>query len=114
MDEIEWFWDGFASEEYGTEDICKGLAGGPKACKKACSQRCPQGPLKSKFRCSMGKDGKSCFCPYRPKLKERFFFENPEGHSGKPSYWADFLANSTGGSISKGLIDFDDSTKNQR
>lgn len=114
MDQVEWFWDGFFSEEYGTEDVCKGLAGGKKACKQACSQRCPQGPVGSKFRCNLANKGKSCFCPYRPKLKEDFFFESPEGYSGSPSYWSDFMTNSTGGSISKNLIVFDESTRNRR
>ncbi|GMH44649.1 hypothetical protein BSKO_12601 [Bryopsis sp. KO-2023] len=115
MAEVDWFFDSFSSKEFGDpiKDVCAGLTS-KKACKKACDERCPQGPVGSEFRCSLSDEGTSCYCPYRPILKKEYFFESPEDFKGKESYWVDFLNTTNTGSISRSLINFDETSITER
>lgn len=107
MNEVEWVWDGFSAEEFGDKDICKGLQD-PAECGEACMDHCPQGPSGSSFRCQLSPDKKSCYCPWRPIMKPHLFYQNPKGYDSKiPSFWADFLVNTTGGAVARSLVALD-------
>lgn len=115
LDEVEWYWDGFSSEEFASEadrmkNVCLGLPAG-QTCEAMCREYCPQGPLGSPFRCHLSTDGEACYCPWRPKLRQDLFYENPEGFPGSiKSFWTDFLNNTPGGGLSRNLIDLDGET----
>lgn len=110
LSEVEWIQDGFAAEQFGEKDICKGLQT-PAECPDACANHCPQALTGSQFACQLSTDQRSCYCPWRPKMKPYLFYRNPMGfNSSIQSFWADFLANTTGGAVSKSLMAFDGST----
>eukprot|EP00803_Ostreobium_quekettii_P009440 evm.model.scf_60.23 EVM.evm.TU.scf_60.23 scf_60:170676-175982(-) len=108
--EVEWYWDGFHSEEYASVDDklknkCFDLGSG-QSCAKKCEEHCPQGPPGSPFRCRLSEDKQGCYCPWRPKLKPDLFYENPEGYSIE-SFWTDFLNSTSKGGVTQSLVDFD-------
>eukprot|EP00803_Ostreobium_quekettii_P006848 evm.model.scf_1978.3 EVM.evm.TU.scf_1978.3 scf_1978:8511-13958(-) len=115
LDEVDWYWDGFSSEEFASEadklkNVCLELPAG-QTCEARCRDYCPQGPLGSPFRCQLSADGQACYCPWRPKLRQDLFYENPEGFTGSiKSFWTDFLNNTSGGGVSRNLIDLDGET----
>ncbi|CAD7702840.1 unnamed protein product [Ostreobium quekettii] len=111
MDEVEWYWDGFYSEEFASvhdrvQNKCLNLIPG-LTCAQLCQVICPQGPPGSPYRCRLSEDEQACYCPWRPKVRSDIFYESPED-SPIESFWTDFFNKSLGGAVSQTFVDFDD------
>ncbi|GMH38537.1 hypothetical protein BSKO_06421 [Bryopsis sp. KO-2023] len=114
LNEVEWIWDEFFSRDFGQNDICQRLDD-PAKCPAACADYCPQGAVDSPHRCQLSSDERSCFCPWRPKLKKELFYETPADFDGSiSSFWVDFLTNTTTGAVAQSLIRFDGSSATER
>ena len=116
MDEVHWYYDGFSSADFAhpSKNICAGVASAEE-CEQRCETHCPQAAVGMRERCQYKKDSMECYCPYRPMLTQRNFYENPEGFDSKiESYWVDFLNNTATGRASRVFINLDEETTTER
>ena len=116
MDEVHWYYDCFSSAEFGhpSKNICAGVTSAEE-CEQMCATHCPQAAAGMKERCQYKQNSVECYCPYRPMLTRRNFYENPEDFDSKiESYWVDFLNNTQTGRAARIFINLDKETTTER
>eukprot|EP00210_Caulerpa_lentillifera_P000195 g190.t1 len=112
MNMVHWYYDGFSSAEFAhpSKNICADINSASE-CQRTCQNHCPQGRVGSKYRCQYIENKNQCYCPYRPMLKSRYFYENPPNFdSSIRSYWTDFLTKTPQGLASRIFVNLDPDT----